>query len=308
MALIKEGCIMMATGHGPSSIYSIQTNEWKQGPNMPSWGQSCSMVLGGDRVYAFCSQYYPYSCSQIFILTTLETDKEAWVVRRELSIKELFNPGTAIIDSKFFVLGGLGDGDFRGEGHIVSLKEHEYFYVKSVHDRHRCLWKQCTGVATIKKDIFIFGGRSLAGPSCSGATMLNSETLEWTDLPCMSSCRCDMKTAVVDDRFIWIFGGTFARRKYQDDICDFIDIFDAQARKWLPSPSLKLPLMHKIVLACAKGHDIFLAYFVNRECEDDFHLDACVAVLNTDSMKFTVIGSQRKYCLVKDKATAVANL
>ena len=127
-------------------------------------------------------------------------------------------PGVGVVDDKLFVIGG-----FDGEQHLKTIevysektKRWEMMKVTMKTGRSEM------GVAVIGDLIFIIGGWNGRSVVVGEVEVMNTTTQTMETLTRNPTGRRGMEVGVVDDRFIWTFGGDDGDKV--DDVIEMCDI------------------------------------------------------------------------------------
>jgi hypothetical protein len=250
--------------------YSISTNSWKNGPDLPEycWRRDTTMLsVNSHETY--------------IIFDTLICDFSKEIISPANSmIKWSVIPcpkrlhaghGVGVVDEKIFIFGGYDNvyDDLEFDTiDVFSVKEEKWLDSLKMLDA-----KGDMGIAVIGNKIFVIGGFNYFDKCLSTVEVLDTETNKWSILPSIKTARSKMGITVVDDRFIWIFGGM------NGEILDSIEIFDTEKNEWSTS-SIKLTSPMYDMKAITIDHKIFIISFERNE------------VLDIDSMKWSTMPTQ----------------
>jgi N-acetylneuraminic acid mutarotase len=276
----------------PTEIYSISTNSWRYGPDLPQdrFNHGIALVnvdhsshreifiIGGlvDRMASS-------SVVSLVVPTTSEIDPAMqWKEMPNLNVKR-YSHGVGVVNGKkIFVIGGRNESGCSKSIEVFSVNEGKWIDSSSddVYSQvppDMSIARCGMGVAVIGKRIFVIGGYNGTDGHLSSVEVLDTETNKWSTLPSMKTARWGMGITVIDDRFIWIFGGWTLGRAL-----DSIEIFDAEKNEWL-TPSIKLTPPRFGMSAIAVDHKIFI---IGGTSQGFINL-ALVQLLDVDEMKWT---------------------
>jgi hypothetical protein len=139
-------------------------------------------------------------------------------------------------------------------------------------------------------------GRHWIAREMTAQTNFNaSEINTWKTLSPMPTARFSMGVAVIDDRFIWTFGGT--NNRWQS--LDVIEVFDIKNNMWSTLP-IKLTAPQCGTRAVAIDHKI---YILGGGAKDNPHFWKLVEAIDTDTMTWSTIHTtERQHRCVKKSA------
>jgi kelch-like protein 2/3 len=238
MELVKPqiGFIMVSGGFGvkTTQIYSVSTNSWINGPDLPDYRHSHEMALVGNEIFVI-GGFTDHDASKSVISITIPDDIDSfrlmkWKVMPNLNLERMTH-GVGVVDGKIFVIGGFDGSRALKTVEVFSVKEGKWSAGPEMSTARKNM-----GVSVIGKKIYVIGGCNYHG-GLSSAEVLDTETNKWSTLPSMEIHRNEMGITVIDDRFIWIIGG-WNGGDYGH--LDSITIFDVEKNEWLAAP-IKLP-------------------------------------------------------------------
>jgi hypothetical protein len=297
--------IMVSGGYGENmtEIYSISTNTWINGPELPQVRFGCGMALvdidDGDglnyrELFNIGGQVGDAGASRsivsLKISTTGDIDSNTvkameWKMISGLKMRRS-GPGVGVVDGKkIFVIGGWNGMEYFKTIEVFSVEEGKWIDSSDGHvPLDMPTGRSGMRIAVIGKKIFVIGGFNLIDGYLSTVEVLDTETNKWSTLPSMKIARDGMGIAVIDDRFIWILGG------FNGSKLDSIEIFDVEKNEWTAS-TVKLTLVGIGMNAIAVNHKIF----VIGGRQGNSGISNGVEVLDIDDMKLTTLSSM-KYC------------
>jgi hypothetical protein len=300
---------IMASGGGfktsTTEIYSISTNSWINGPDLPqdrvNHGMTLVDVGGRDgreshrEVFIIGGGINPETSKSVISLTIPTTSEIDLTMMKAMKWKVMPNLNVirmglrvGVVGGKIFVIGGCDGMDYLKTIEIFSVNEGKW--IDSSSDDHvdsqvppdMSTRRSSMGVAVIGKKIFVIGGFNRTDGFLSTAEVLDTETNKWSTLPSMKIARSNMGITVIDDRFIWIFGG-YNEHEYLDSI----EIFDVEKNEWLTS-STKLTSPRYGMKTIAVDHKIFVIGGYSA------HENADVEVLDVDEMKWMMAAPMKE--------------
>jgi hypothetical protein len=247
--------IMVSGGFGmefeslkSTEIYSISTNTWVKGPDLPQAYSSHRMalvdvdnhreifIIGGlvfhDISNSVVSLAIPTTASE---MDSTMTKTVKWKVMPNFKMHRIRH-GVGVVDGKIFVIGGWSGSEMLKTVEVFSVNEGKWIGSSSfdVDSRDMPTARSDMGVAVIGKKIFVIGGYNFIDGCLSTVEVLDTETNKWSTFPSMKTARAEMGITVVDDRFIWVLGGL-----KRGSSLDSIEIFDVEKNEW-STPSIKL--------------------------------------------------------------------
>jgi N-acetylneuraminic acid mutarotase len=289
MELVKSQIefIMVAGGFGDKTtqIYSISTNSWINGPNLPQNRYNHGMALVDGEIFIIGGWVNGDISNSVLSLTIPTTTSEMdstmmktmkWKVVPNLKVGRR-NPGIVVVDGKIFVIGGSDGFEYLKTIEVFSVKEGKWIDDDSQVPPEMSTMRSSMGVSVIGKKIFVIGGYN-GIVYLSTVEVLDTETNKWSTLPSIKTARSMMGVTVIDDRFIWIFGGWD-----ESGYLDSIEIFDVEKNEWLTS-SIKLTSPRSGMTAITVDHKIFIIGGI----EQNVPLQI-VEVLDIDEMKWSTI-------------------
>jgi N-acetylneuraminic acid mutarotase len=289
--------IFMVGANFKTEVYSIKTNSWKMGPELPCNRHAFGLALVDREIFIVGGWEDGYVSDRVDSLTMPMAGEIDSTTEWNISVARLgekrIDCAVGVVDGKIFVLGGWKEEDYSNAVEVLSAKRRDILSYPFSHRDHVDLSVSSSmsservhmGVAVIGKKIFVIGGYNLTDGYLSRVEVLDTETNKWSTLPSMKTARSMMGIAVIDDRFIWIFGGWNGSDRYLNSI----EIIDVEKNEWLTS-SIKLTSPRFATKAIAVDHKIFII----GGCGD--LEDVAVEVLDIDEMKWTTLSSTDKTC------------
>ena len=136
------------------------------------------------------------------------------------------------VGDKIFVFGGFNDSSYLSSCDVYDCKKCAWMSPGTVPPMR--IARASMAVAVIEDRIFLFGGFSNRTWR-SRAEVYDTKTNSWTELPLMPTQRSAACAAVVDERFIWVIGGSSKGKSL-----NVIEAFDSRNNEWL-IPKVELP-------------------------------------------------------------------
>ena len=132
-------------------------------------------------------------------------------------------PGVGVVDDKIFVFGGFDGEQYLKTIEVYSEKTKRWEMMKVTMKTGRSYM----GVAVIGDLIFIIGGWNERG-FVEKVEVMNTKTQTMETFTRIPTGRSGMGVGVVDDRFIWTFGGFYG----DDKVVDVIEMCDIKTGEW----------------------------------------------------------------------------
>ena len=252
--------VMVSGGFGQQTteIYSISTNSWRIGPNLPQVRCQHGMALvdigHGQREIFVIGGHADGDALKSVVSLTIPTTSEIemtmkWKVMPDLKVKRS-SPGIGVVDGKIYVIGGWNGSEFLKTTEVFSVKEGKW--IDSQVPQEMSTGRMSMGVAVIGKKIFVIGGFNRTRGHLSAVEVLDTKTNRWSTLPSLTRISESMAIAVIDDRFIFSCGGrnTFGST-------EIIEIFDVERNEW-SIPAFRLTHPQFGIMAVAANNSIFI--------------------------------------------------
>lgn len=261
-------------------IYRVCKNEWSRGLDLPS---SCDLLAlawcdgGIVSMNNIQASTIPTNCFSLK-LPTFEVDDLSPMTTRSLF------PGLAVVDDNLFVFGGFdGQGGVSDTYSVYSIKKKEWELSPLASRRMLCRNNELS-TAVIGNKIYLIGGHNYEGCGCQALAnfhMLDTKSRTWTVLPPMKCPRSDCGTAVIDERFIMVFGGF----SYSPcTMLDSVEMFDTQKNEWSMLP-IKTPIPG--VQTAIKIHENIVVLSISGAPPEN----KILCSLNVANMKWSILAS-----------------
>lgn len=250
-----------------AEILDISENKWRRLADVPGDGlQDHEVAFAAGRVFVIGGGTFGGEARAIVrsIDVTRPTmwGEEEWTEVPNMS-EARSCPGVGVVGDRIFVISGKSNYDsYLNSCEAFNVAKWGWEPVAPIPTKR---WD--FGVAVIDEKIFAIGGHN--GDTLADFEMLDTRADTWTKLPRMPSRRNGVAAAVVDDRFIWVFGSIPS-----------IDVFDVEKSEWKTITDLHEAFVS--ARAVAVGHKIFMIGGTRVAGGTTSKVD----ILDTDTMKW----------------------
>jgi N-acetylneuraminic acid mutarotase len=265
-----------------TELYSIPENSWNYGPALPYDIHAHGMAIVEDEIFViggFLSGNVTRKMLSLKIPSTRVFNFESrWQRTTQLKIGRAHH-GVATFDGNIFIIGGMNRHGMLNSVEKFLVRERNWVNSTPMSTR-----KCAMGVTVVEKKIFVIGGFGCndgAADFLSTAEFFDTETKEWSELPPMKNKRAEFAISVIENRFIWVFGGY---TDHYSRTTDSIEVFDVATNTWSLAPT-KLTFPRFGMTAITIDHRIFIL----GGSESEYNGTKTVEVLDIDEMKWSTV-------------------
>lgn len=243
-ATFADGRVVVAGGEEPTGVdasvyaYDIKSNTWSSLPDLPTARHGIAVVAVGKTVYAIDGATRPShtgstgAAESLLIPQRRLQSAPAWRTLKDAPLARQFS-GTAVVDGKMWVVGGLLDG--------TDATAAVYGYDPAIDTWTRGpdlpIPLHHTSAVSWKNQLVVIGGWTPANGDVSGldsGRVFGLQGGAWVELPALHHPRVAEGAAVVGDKIV-VFGGKVAK-----ELVPQTEVFDGTA--WTdaaPMPTLR---------------------------------------------------------------------
>lgn len=209
-------------------ILDIAENRWEAGPKMPIVLDEHDAALADGRIVVVGGYGEQGRSNRVF---AFDVEKGTWEHMAPMNASRgRHNVGAA--GGRLFAFGGRhGDaGEFTNTCEALDVSKNGAWEVVASMPTAR----YDVGVAVVGGRIFAIGGYNGSALDC--VEVLDTKECTWTTFPApMPTPRQGMGIVVVDERFIWTFGGLREGHGY----LDVIEVLDVEKQTW-STPAVRM--------------------------------------------------------------------